>query len=133
MSVTQVFTEPLITAGISAVVLPMVLKGKGSLNVGGMAIPTWALGAGLGWASSQIAEIVDAYILPQVENSYKVRHFQSMAFDAAAGGVSFAVIPKILNQDVSSSDMGQLFLAGSASKLASSWVYDNFFHIQKSD
>lgn len=127
----QVWSEPLITGAIGAIALPYVLPGKGALLVGGVAVPTWALGAGLGWASSQIAEIVDAYILPQIENSAKVRHFQSLAFDAALGGASFAMIPKVLNSSVDSGDMGRLFAAGAGTKLASSWIYDNFFSLQR--
>lgn len=118
------FLKPVINGGVSAVALRGIVGDK-RFNLFGKQVGILPFGFGLGFVSQFSSELITNWVLPYINRSSQVTKFESLVLSLGANGLSFAVIPKILNSEVDMHNMKQLAMAGVISEAVSSYIYSN--------
>jgi hypothetical protein len=117
--------KPLVSAVIGGIVIKMATSDLGSsIRIGGYSIPTWALGALLGFGGSVGTDMVSQTVLPHIPQSAKLQKLESIVLHIVTSGALFAFVPKILVSDLSSSEMKKLAVGGVVTELASQFIHE---------
>jgi hypothetical protein len=116
--------KPAISGGIAAVALPMLSGGK-EFVYNGQRYPLWALGLGLGMASSFVAELAHNYVLPHIPGHEKYLTIESMVLSVAASSGAFVVGAKIINSDINMAEMKTFIMVGGAAEVLSGYIATN--------
>jgi len=96
------------------------------LDIAGMRVPSYAIGAGLGVLGSLAADIAHDYVLPYVSKDDRLRHIEGVLVAPAVSAGVFVAGLQLLNPSVVG-DTGLMWvlLQGAGSELAAQWVYEN--------
>jgi hypothetical protein len=127
MSTTNIKTllgKPAVSGAIAAVTLPM-LSGGSEFVYNGQRYPLWALGLGLGMASSFLAELAHTYVLPHIPYHEKYLTIESMVLSVAASSGAFVVGAKIINSDINMAEIKTFMMVGAASEVLSGYISTN--------
>lgn len=113
-------------AAVGGALLGSTVGFNATLNVGGMAVPSYAIGAGLGVAGSFIADMAHDYVLPHISKDDRLRHVEGAVFAPAVSAATFYAGLSILHPSaVAETGRTMLLLQGAGSELAAQWVYEN--------
>lgn len=115
-------------AGTGAVLWGKILGRKGGyINVNGMNVPTWAVGAAMGASAALLNDISHDFILPHISKDQKLRHMEAaVVAPSIAGGANLAV-SKILNpQLLAEAGMTEVFAYGAISELIAQFIFESF-------
>jgi hypothetical protein len=124
-TIKSLLGKPAISGAIAAVSLPM-LSGGSEFVYNGTRYPLWALGLGLGVASSFMAELAHNYVLPHIPGHEKYLTIESMVLSVAASSGAFVIGAKIINTDINASEMKTFAMVGAASEVLSGYIATNF-------
>lgn len=124
--VKKQFVKPAISAGVSAIGLRQLL-GNVEFNVGEMKIPILYAGAAIGAGSSFATELISNFIIPHLSSEPKLQHIEGIATHLGGAALSHAMLPYLLNSDMTNDQLRNLMLVGMGSELISEYLYDNFF------
>lgn len=123
-SLTRMFAKPLVNGAVSAAAMGYLFGTDKGFYVGQTRIPILAFGGLLGAVGSFATETVTQWVLPYtIGKDPKILKLESMVISVGASAGLFAVLPKVVNSDVDSADMGKLAMAGAVTELASSYLY----------
>ena len=118
--------KPATTGAVSAVGLMAMVGSDSNFQIGETKVPVWALGLGLGAASSLTVDLISEYALPHISKDKKLRHFESIALHLSSSGLVFAAVPKLLNSDLNMDEAKSFFMAGVAAEIVGQYIYENF-------
>ena len=97
-----------------------------SFVIGGRSYPVAAVGAGIGIASSFATEMVSNLILPHIPGNQKYQHLESMSLHLAGSAGATVIAGKLLNSNLNMQEAKLFGIAGMASEVLSSYIYNNF-------
>lgn len=123
-NIKQLLMKPAISGGLAAIALPQ-LSGGSEYIYNGKRYPLWALGAGLGFGSSFVAEFAHKYILPHIPGNEKYMTLESMVLSLAASGSAFVIGAKLINSDLNMAEAKTFAIAGMASEVLSGYIATN--------
>jgi hypothetical protein len=124
-TLTKQFAKPVVNGLVSAGLMRWSLGDVG-FNFGSTRIGVLPFGFGLGAIGSFLTGTVNAWVIPYtIGKDAKTAKWESMVVSVGTSAAYFAIVPKIMNSDVDSEEMTKLALAGAASEVASSYIYDN--------
>jgi hypothetical protein len=116
--------KPLISGSLAAVALPMLSGGREYIY-NGVRYPLWALGLGLGFTSSFIAEFAHTTILPHIPGHEKYLTIESMVLSVASSSGAFVIGAKMINTDINMAEMKTFAIAGALSEVVSGYIATN--------
>jgi hypothetical protein len=119
------FSKPLINAGVSAFALNTLFPGS-AFEIGDRQVGVAMVGAGIGFTSSFLSEIVSQWIVPQISSDQRLQNIESMIVSLGASAGAFVVIPRLLNPNLNMAEANRLAMVGAASEVLSSYLYNNF-------
>jgi hypothetical protein len=93
--------------------------------LGSSKIPTWAMGALLGFTTSFFVETFNVMV-NGVDKHHSLKQFPSFVSHIAGGAASFIVLPYIIGQHLNSSTAKTLGAAGVATELISQYIHETF-------
>ena len=119
--------KPLVKAAVASAAIRMVY-GDVRTKVFGQEMSSLTFGAGVGLTSELIAEVVNQWVLPQLEENNKARHFDSLLVSLGLSAGSFAILPVLVagSKPTGSEVMTNMGM-GALVEVVASYVHDNAF------
>jgi hypothetical protein len=123
MQITKTIAKHATHAGVSAAGLSLLTGYESYFLYNGRKIPVYAIGAGLGVASSVSTDLVSKFLLPHIPGSAKLHHLESLALHLGTSGGVFVIAAKMMNGNVGAEEAKKLFVAGAMAEIVSQYVY----------
>lgn len=113
-------------AAVGGVALGATVGYDTTLKLGGMNVPSYAIGAGLGVAGSFIADMAHDFVLPHISKDDRLRHVEGAVFAPAVSAATFYAGLAVLHP-AATAQVGRtmVLLQGAGSELAAQWMYEN--------
>lgn len=117
--------KTLVSGATGAAAVAYMTRGLGTgIPVAGYTVPLWAFGGALGAASSLVTDMVSNAVLPHIPQSKKMQRFESIVLHLATSAGAFALLPRLLNSDLNTTEMQAFAVAGALSEGISQLVHE---------
>jgi Na+-transporting NADH:ubiquinone oxidoreductase subunit NqrB len=125
MNVLVSNNKSLVSGLFGAIALKYITIDDGSVfRFYGRNIPVWFLGGILGIVGSISTDTISTLVLPHISKSAKLQHLESIVLHVVSSSALFSFVPKLMNNDLSSSEMKKFAITGLVTELASQFVHE---------
>lgn len=113
-------------AAVGGALLGATVGYDATMRIGGMQVPSYAIGAGLGVAGSFLADMAHDYVLPHISKDDRLRHVEGALFAPAVSAATFYAGLTLLHPSaVAEAGRTMVLVQGAGSELAAQWLYEN--------